>query len=43
MIKKRALRDEHREDWKIGRRREVGRTPNWVYQQRKEARKGRGE
>jgi hypothetical protein len=35
-MKKRWLRNEWRRGWKIGKRREVGRTPNWVYQQRKE-------
>ena len=37
MLKKRSLRNEYREDWKTGRRREIGHLPNRVYQQRKEA------
>lgn len=35
-MKKHWLRNEWRENWKVGRRREVGRTPNGTYQERKE-------
>lgn len=37
MPKKRQLRDEWRKNHKAAPRREIGRTPNWVYRERKEA------
>lgn len=36
-MKKRWLRNEVRKNWRIGQRREVGRSPNWVYAQKRDA------
>jgi len=36
-LRKRQLRDEYRRTPRRAPRREIGRSPNWVYQERKDA------
>ncbi|QNR52036.1 hypothetical protein phiRKBJ001_94 [Streptomyces phage phiRKBJ001] len=42
MARKQQLRNEHRKSPKRAPRREIGRTPNWVYQERREAQQDGG-
>lgn len=41
-MKKRWLKNEWRQNWKIGKNREVGRTPNWVFREKKDKDTRRG-